>query len=344
MTDSQIDALVEAASTGVNFDELRVRGDDTFAFETPELSYVELSEAELREVAHQFPRYVSNWHYWERSVESRRSHRYAFLRWLEVADQPVPERYDALSTSIIRTWGQLALTVSLGTDGRRRYGVRHVADRETDVASLDAYDESTELRDFVRFTDDGAYRPLKTAPTLPPGWVLGDLDGDELCRAVEEVYPATVANWHRERNGELDVTHFEETAARQTGMYADIGKLDRDALERAVESCCADSECLKRRQWDATEDDELDAPRGDGEFPCREPCSLIVAASREFLTVEQEDESTHGLTLTESECEQLRALVTAVAEDRTVRDGDVSDPANRYRARYLRSKRFADEE
>ncbi|WP_458206729.1 DR2241 family protein [Haladaptatus sp. NG-SE-30] len=284
------------------------------------------------------------------------THRRAFLRWLEHADQPVPERYDALvetgaetdgrfRTGVTRTWGQLVLSVSLSEEGdeyERRYEARHVDDHEavggrvaddagadtTTDADLATYDDPTAIRDLSRFTDDGTYRPLKSAPTLPSGWSFETQDGDDLYRMVEYVYPATVANWHRERESHLDVTHFDETAARQTGIYAEVEELDREVLEYATEACCVDSQCCKRREWDATEDDELDVPRGDGVFPCREPCSLFVSACREFLKVEQRDESKRG---------------DAVTDGRTVRDGEVSDPANRYRSRYRRAKRLADE-
>jgi sirohydrochlorin cobaltochelatase len=184
-----------------------------------------------------------------------------------------------------RTWGQLAITATKTDDGRR-YDLRHVDDRDADPEDLDSHADPTETRDAVRFTDDGEYRPLATAATLPSGWVLSGLDAPDLLRAVEFVYPASVANWYREERGELDVTHFREAAARQTGIYADVGDLGRDALDYAVEACCVDGQCCARREWDATADDEIDVPRGDGAFPCREPCSMFVAAAREFREIE----------------------------------------------------------
>ncbi|WP_231185050.1 DR2241 family protein [Haladaptatus sp. DYF46] len=184
-----------------------------------------------------------------------------------------------------QTWGQLSVAAT-ETDRGRRYELRHVDDRDADLEDLDSHADPTETRDAVRFTDDGEYRPLATAATLPSGWVLSDLDAPDLLRAVGFVYPASIANWYREENGELDVTHFRETAARQTGIYADVGDLDRDALDYAVEACCVDEQCCARREWDATADDEIDVPRGDGAFPCREPCSMFVAAAREFRDIE----------------------------------------------------------
>ncbi|MFC6726629.1 DR2241 family protein, partial [Halobium palmae] len=185
------------------------------------------------------------------------------------------------------------------------------------------------------------YRPLKTAPTLRRGWLFTDLSGAELVDCVDAFYPATVANWYREREGDLDVTDWTETAERQTGIYDVIDELDREAVERIAASCCVDSQCLKRRQWDYDEESELAAPRGDEAFPCREPCSLVVAAARKWTKLEREESRSYEFELTPSEKEQLEDLIDAVADDRIdeIREADLKEGANRYRARYLREKR-----
>jgi len=112
-----------------------------------------------------------------------------------------------------------------------------------------------------------------------------------------------------------------------------------------TEACCVDSQCLRRREWEYEDGDELDADGGDGPFPCREPCSLVIAAARKWAILESEEERTYELELTTSELNQLEELVDAVAEGRVdeIREADVNDGANRYRARYLRAKRFGEE-
>jgi hypothetical protein len=174
--------------------------------------------------------------------------------------------------------------------------------------------------------------------------VFPDLSGSELVRAVDYFYPATVANWYREREGDLDVTHWRETAERQTGIYDVIEELPPEAVEWVAEACCVDSQCLKRRQWDEDEETALDVPRGDGEFPCREPCSLVVAAARKWTTLEEEESREYTFELTPSEREQIEEIVDAVADGRVdeIREADVYEGANRYRARYLRAKRFGE--
>jgi hypothetical protein len=152
-----------------------------------------------------------------------------------------------------------------------------------------------------------------------------------------------VANWHRERAGELDVTHYRDAAARHTGIYGEIEELSDEQVRWLAEACCVDSQCLKRREWDLREGEPLDVARGDGAFPCREPCSLVVAAARSFRRADDAETRTYTLELTPAEREQLDALVDAVADGAVdeVREADVGDGANRYRTRYLRAKRDA---
>ena len=366
MNDAQLEALCGAADAGVDFDELRVdRDEGGYSFRAPGVDREGLSMAKLRTLARENPWYVSNWYYWTHEVDSRpgacdgtgaddertgtararETHRYAFLRWLERADRlSVPERYEALAEDLTKQWGQLSITARVGADGARRYELRHRDDEATDPADLVVKTDHRELRELVKFDTRGRYRPLKTAPTLPDGWTVTELDGAELVRAVDTVYPATVVNWHLERQDALDVNHWAETADRQTGIYSLVAQLPDEAVEWVAESCCVDSQCLKRRRWDRAEGDRLDVDRGEHVFPCREPCSLVVAAARKWTQIEDEPTRRYEFELTPTEKEQVETIVAAVADGRVdeIREADVYDGANRYRARYLRAKRFED--
>ena len=269
-------------------------------------------------------------------------------------------------------WGELLVSAEreAGAEERsstgdgRTYELRHAADEHADAASLDRHTDPYDTREIARFDDEGQYRPLKSAPTLARGWRLVGLDDRDLYRAVSGFYPASITNWYREQRGTLDVTHYAETAARQTGMYDPVDELEGKALDRAVEACCTDDVCLKRRVWESGETDsdggseeasgegrEIDAPPGDGEVPCREPCSLFIAAAREFALAEREEtesdgdrtqgEETEYTALTETDREDLDAILAGLTEREnveSVRPGEVSDPRNHYRARYLRAK------
>ncbi|MFB6271121.1 MAG: DR2241 family protein, partial [Halobacterium sp.] len=171
ITDAVADALVDAAEGGIEFDGLVVeRADGGYRWETPD-EQVTVTEELLRERA--ADPYATNWFYWERVVEGHDTPRRAFLRWLEGADDhSVPERYDALQGGHTRSWGELAVTAVLNQGGSRRYEVRHEDDVGEDV---DAYHDPLEARHLVKHDDDGRYRPLSTAPTLPHGWAFVDL-------------------------------------------------------------------------------------------------------------------------------------------------------------------------
>jgi hypothetical protein len=364
VTDRQLDGLVDAAGEGAEFDGFSAWHDETgYGLAVPGEEHAGLDEAAFRAAAAELPAHLTNWYTWQlsidypsepdRSVGAGRHYR-AFLRWLEYAPTPstpaweetrdVEARYEALAreAGVVRHWGDLRIAVRLDEHGGRSYEVRHVDDVDVPAAELEHHHDPLDARAIGRLDDRGRYRPLRTAPSLATGWVFPALDPRDAVETVETFYPATVANWHLERAGELDVTHWAETAERQTGIYGIVDELDAGAVDRIAASCCVDSQCHKRREWEFDDDRDLDADPGDGPFPCREPCSLVVAAARKWTTLEREEPRTYEFELTPSEKEQLEAIVDAVADDRTdeIREADVYEGANRYRARYLRAKLF----
>ena len=343
------EALCEAARDGVDFDGLRAaRTPDGFRLAVPEAEYADLSAAAFVEAARTHRAYVDNWLFWHATAPQAAAE-WAFLRWLERADErSVPERDDRLADGCTREWGQIAVTVRLD-DGRRRYALRHADETDADPETLSTYADPHEARRLRKVDDDGDYRPLSTAPTLPGGWAFTDLDATAVVRAVDGFYPATIANWHREREGELDVTHWHDAVSRQTGIYGVVRTWDRgeghDHVNWVAEACCADSQCCKRREWGYDDETPLDVDGGDGVFPCREPCSLVIATARTWTRLESERPRTYAFDLTPSEKAQIEEIVDAVADGRVdgVRDGDTSDGANRFRARFLRAKLFDDD-
>jgi hypothetical protein len=346
MHGDHVDALVATAPDGVAFDGLTVEeGADGFSFETPADAHDALDESALRSVARD-SRYVANWYFWH-AVAPQSDDRWAFCRWLEGADErDLSARLDALAEGVERTWGELRVTVTLEGAADRRYQVRHVDDADAAASALEDHHDPLDAREIGTYDPNGRYRPLRTAPSLPTGWRFGDLGPVDAVETVEAFYPATIPNWHRERRGDLDVTHWEETMDRQTGMYGLIKTWNRgeghEHVEWVAEACCADSQCLKRREWEYDDDTPLAVDGGDGAFPCREPCSLVVAAARRWTKLEAEPTRTYEFELTESEKEQVEEIVDAVADGRAgeIREADLSDGANRYRARFLRAKRF----
>jgi hypothetical protein len=378
MAPDHVEALVETAPDGVAFDGLRVEREDGYQFRTADRDRRGLDEEALRELARDAPA-VRNWYFWHARAPQREDH-WTFLRWFEGVDRQEAEtetagatdarmdhtadtgtdhtadapefdaaaHYARLDSGVDREWGELLLTVAL-EDGRRQYSIRHVDDAGADADGLDEHRSPGEAREIARFDGRGRYRPLKTAPTLKRGWRFAGLDAAALLETVGYLYPATVENWYRERAGDLDVTHWRETVERQTGIYSVVQTWDRgeghDHVEWVAETCCDDSQCLKRRRWAYDEDTELAVDGGDGAFPCREPCSLVISAAREWTRLEGEESQSYEFELTPSEKAQIEAIIDAVADGCAdeVREADFGDDANRWRARFLRAKLFDDE-
>lgn len=187
----------------------------------------------------------------------------AFREWVQQAD----------GGETAKRFGDLSVDVQ-DTDGEQRYELRHVADVDTPVETLESLAGPAAVRDRTRFDDEGRFRSLRSERSLPTGWRLAGLDGEELVAAVHAVYPASVAHWYQKREGELTVTGFPAAADRHTGIYADLA--DTPVVERdaAVEACC--DNCVKRREWGG-ESADTDA----GEIPCPEPCPALLEAVRE---------------------------------------------------------------
>ncbi|WP_340098217.1 DR2241 family protein [Salinibaculum salinum] len=354
MNTEQLAALQAAAVEGIDTDMLTVDSDgETYDFAVPDNEYHGLSEGELQAAAKQHREYVTEWHFWQHIAPDAPERR-AFLRRVEGDDgdnhRAVPEHHERLREGMTREWGQLRIRVQLAEAGRRTYQVRHVEDAGERVEDLAVHTDPLDAREVRKYDDDGQYRPLSTAPTLSRGWVFVDLTAAEVVATVDNIYPATVANWYREREGELDVTHWHDAVSRQTGIYGVVQTWDRgdghDHVEWVAEACCDDSQCLKRREWEYDEETPLDVDgEAAGVFPCREPCSLVVSAARKWTRIDAEDEQTYEFELTPSEKEQVEEIIDAVADGRVdeIREADFGDGANRWRARFLRAKRFDDE-
>jgi sirohydrochlorin cobaltochelatase len=248
----------------------------------------------------------------DRDVSVRKDAESWFVGWLEGG-----ERTDVRPAGRRMSWGQLSLTVR--DDG---YDVRHEDDLGKHTDELDAYDDPKDARFLAKFDDEGGYRPMRGETTLPTGWVFPSLDADGLVEVVRRIYPTSIENAYLESRGELDVTNWEETAGRQTGMYADVDELTGDALRRTTDAFCA-SRCVKRREWEESEDKTVDS-ESEGDFPCREACSLFISGAREFVKQESEQD------------EDVKMDVPA--ED-APRRGNLADPANEYRVRYTSARR-----
>jgi sirohydrochlorin cobaltochelatase len=158
-----------------------------------------------------------------------------------------------------------------------RFQVRHVRDRDRDPGELRELGSPEDAADVAARSSEGCHRPLKTSPDLATGWRSGDLRPEEVWEVFAHVYPTAPVHRHLFERGRLSLASFEDTAARQTGMYEGIGVLPQSSVATLVDRCCAPERCLRVPTWAGRS--RVD-PTG---VPCPEPCSLFVSGAREAL-------------------------------------------------------------
>jgi sirohydrochlorin cobaltochelatase len=155
--------------------------------------------------------------------------------------------------------------------------------------------------DIARHDDAGVYRPLKTAPNLRHGWMLVLPDVQAAALAVDFFYPGRSAAYAAWRNGEIRVTPFRETLARQSGMYRVTAKITEEQADALIGNFChSDGGSLRTILWprDSTEtvqSTSLPAVKFDPRFDqtgraefalpllCQESCNQLVAAARDVV-------------------------------------------------------------
>ena len=241
--------------------------------------------------------------------------------------------------------GRVFLQARLLATAPGRYEVRHRRDVHRSPQSLEwVTPDPFFARRIAQTTSAGEHRPLKTSPNLRQGWALVDLDERGLWTALDYLYPACAAHWHAGRTGALRVTHWRETAGRQSGIYAPVKLLADDAVRLAARACCADAVCLRRVAWEIDAGTPLGLGEegpvdGDARVPCPEACSMFVSLARQVLTIERSPRTdVPGLgPMAPEELAQVRAVVAAAADGTLgrAREGDFEDPTNLRRIRYL---------
>ena len=236
-----------------------------------------------------------------------------------------------------RTFGQVLIR-PISTGG---YELRHVDDADIGGEWIEAYEDPRAAREISKLTGDGEYRPLKSSPNLRRGWELRVEDTPGLMTAMNYLYPAAVVHWHLYQEGRLEITHYRDNAARQSGIYKRIQRLSDEGVQGAARACCEDAVCLKRTLWDVDVEIPLEMDRGNGELPCPEPCSIFVSFARRVRLFEREKKrELDAAGLSPSEREDLAALVEAAAEGpdgiKFAREAEFEEPLNERRLRYRR--------
>lgn len=215
------------------------------------------------------------------------------------------------------------------------FNLRHADDADMVDESLRSVTVD-ELREVAQIAESGAFRPLKSAPTLRRGWCLEGATKDQLHTALERLYPGAVPDWFAAAGDCPPVTGYREFTTRQTGMYRVTTTLDDAQAARAIQACCDRRFCLKRRMW-SVEGLDADPPGTPSVIPCLEPCPVFLELARKAARLEQEDKV--ALSLGAGELETvLAALATGAARTGNQREADFGDALNPRRLQMLWTK------
>ena len=196
------------------------------------------------------------------------------------------------------------------------FALRHETDRG--VENLRAL-ALPELRELAQLTERGAFRPLKSAPTLRRGWQCAVRDAAELDAALRQLYPGGVADWFAAQQPSPPITHYREYTARQTGMYRITTMLDDVQVAQVARAGCHREFCLKRRLW-TVEGLPPDGPAEKSELVCLEPCAVLMEFARAVMRIEQKSGEAVSVSGSTAPSDQ--------AGGTEVREGDFSSPLN----------------
>jgi hypothetical protein len=226
------------------------------------------------------------------------------------------------------SFGQVAVRVAGVAGG---FDLRHVLDAGAPGDSLRPVPVAG-LRRLALSTLAGAFRPLKSAPTLAVGWRCVAEDDRALELALNALYPGAVADWFAAESTPTPVTDLEPFLARQSGMYAAVAALGAEQSACLVRACCHLTFCLKRRLWRAR-GLEPEAVGGKSMLCCLEPCALLLEFARTAAAVAAEEPVRRPAS--PAEWDTLRAVLESQTRAQPELEADFGSPSNPRRARLM---------
>ena len=236
-----------------------------------------------------------------------------------------------------RIFGQVAVARR-----KEQYEVRHRNDDETPAGQLELL-FAKELRDRLSQDAAGRFRPLRSAPDLPDGWRAVASSFEDLWQILNAIYPGALGDWHAFRQRKKNAVSFPEFAARQSGMFRVVARLNGKQAQRVADACCDKRLCLKRRLWSAAENREANPPSNLAEpgLVCLEPCPLFLELARRSVKLSQA--KSLSLQISGEESGLLLQALDRLAQENTenpgcLRTADFANPANPRRIRLLRAQ------
>jgi hypothetical protein len=228
-------------------------------------------------------------------------------------------------------WGEVC--VKRAGEG---FQLSHAADASAEPTTLKEI-SGKDLRQRAMYTEEGQFRPLRSAPSLARGWYADLKDAAELELALNEIYPGSLSDWYAAQLSNPPVTGYREFTNRQTGMYRITQLLDDSSAANVIRAGCHRRLCVKRRLWTVT-GLAPDSPETKSFIPCLEPCAVLLEFARKATRIEQEEKMT--VQLTESEAATVGAALRAAMENPQLlgREGDTANPLNPRRVQLLLEK------
>ncbi len=204
---------------------------------------------------------------------------------------------DALDSGINQI-GQLRIL-------RDPFRLHHIDDVNLDL--LELHTNPDDAREIGLYTSGGEYRFTKGELSLRAGWIFELESVEELRRAIDLFYPASLGLWNATNHGKARVQNLRDKLNRQTGMYRHARNVSDEGAQELVKSLCGPSnKCVKKILWKidvTTSLEDSEASRfngiiGDEEtvaaipMVCQEACNFFVAqarkrAKKEFEASEQ---------------------------------------------------------
>ncbi len=228
------------------------------------------------------------------------------------------------------SWDWAQVHVERRADG---WLLRHSADPGRDLATLRPLGLD-ELHDWADVAEGGAFRPLRSAPSLRAGWSCPVSDLGALETALDRLYPGSVADWWALRQDPDVGTTFREYVGRQTGIYRGAQKLGESAAMAAIRACCHARFCSKRRMW-RVDSMGADAPETKSRIPCLEPCAVALEMARRAAKLDSGP--VVNLAIPQDELATLVAALEQAAgrREEAVREGDLGAATNPRRFQLL---------
>ena len=133
---------------------------------------------------------------------------------------------DALDSGINQI-GQLRIL-------RHPFRLHHIDDVNLD--SLELHTNPDDAREIGLYTSGGEYRFTKGELSLRTGWIFEFESVEELRRAIDLFYPASLGLWNATNHGKARVQNLRDKLNRQTGMYRHARNVSDEGAQELVKS------------------------------------------------------------------------------------------------------------